>query len=100
VIQAKIRRNRLGPITGYTIEGHAGAAAKGLDIVCAAVSVLSTTITNELDIAYIESNTGMLKVVGIPPNAVSQVLARTLVHGLMDIEEQYPDNVHIEIIEE
>lgn len=100
MIQAKIRRNRLGPITGYTIEGHAGAAAKGLDIVCAAVSALSTTITNELDIAYIESGTGMLKVVGIPPNAVSQALARALVQGMTDIAEQYPENVCVQTIEE
>lgn len=52
--------------THILIDGHAGSAPHGLDIVCAAISAISGTA----------------------------------VLGLQAVSEQYPDYVHIEVIEE
>ena len=38
-----------GQLTGFSVRGHAGYAPEGSDIVCAAVSVLTTTCVNALE---------------------------------------------------
>ena len=43
----QVRRDGLG-VCGLTVEGHAGYAKSGSDIVCAAASVLITTCANAL----------------------------------------------------
>ncbi len=79
---------------GYQIVGHAGQASKGYDIVCAAVSALSETITNELSHATVSDDGGLF--VGlIFPSKANDLLIRTLIHGLEDIREHYPDNLRV-----
>ncbi|SHJ51875.1 ribosomal-processing cysteine protease Prp [Tepidibacter formicigenes] len=43
MIKVVIKRNSKGKIVGFSINGHAGFAKHGEDIVCAAVSVLAQT---------------------------------------------------------
>ena len=43
------QKKRNGRICGFTIEGHAGYADEGQDIVCAAVSVLSINTVNAME---------------------------------------------------
>lgn len=43
------QKKRCGRICGFTIEGHAGYADEGQDIVCAAVSVLSINTVNAIE---------------------------------------------------
>ena len=38
----------LGRFTGFHVKGHAGYAEEGSDIVCSAISVLTTTCVNAL----------------------------------------------------
>ena len=44
MIQAELVLDGAGLLTSCRVEGHAGAGAKGSDIVCAAVSVLTKTV--------------------------------------------------------
>ncbi|WP_082137301.1 ribosomal-processing cysteine protease Prp [Lactiplantibacillus herbarum] len=81
-------------IVSYQITGHAHQANKGYDIVCAAVSVLSQAITNELSQATVSEDGGLF--IGlIEPNTKNTVLCDTLLHGLLDIAEQYPENLRV-----
>lgn len=82
-------------ITSYLIEGHALYLPKGMDIVCAAVSVLSIAITNELYGGHTLSDEGRLHVFAIPPNEQNRVLTDALYHGLTDIAMQYKDNLQV-----
>ena len=43
-----ILQGALGPV-GFICQGHAGYAEAGADIVCAAVSILTTTCANALE---------------------------------------------------
>lgn len=85
-------------VIGYEISGHAQFAAKGSDIVCAAVSVLSQAVTAELSNAVLNDCEG-ISVRLIEPNARNRVLCETLIHGLKQIEEQYPKNLKVVVYE-
>lgn len=85
-------------VIGYEISGHAGYATKGYDIVCAAVSVLSQTITAELNNAVLNDCEG-ISVRLIEPNVRNRVLCETLIDGLKQIEEQYPKNLKVDVYE-
>ena len=89
-------RSRKGGITGFDCQGHAGFSDYGKDIVCAAVSVLTTTCANAL-----ESVAGVKPVVkakegnmflALPHGGShdAQVILQTLRQGLRDIAEEYP----------
>jgi uncharacterized protein YsxB (DUF464 family) len=85
-------------VIGYEITGHAHFAIKGSDIVCAAVSVLSQAITAELNNAVLNDCEG-ISVRLIEPNVRNRVLCETLIHGLKQIEEQYPKNLKVDVYE-
>ena len=83
-------------LIGFRAHGHAGYAESGSDIVCAAVSVLTTTCANAL-----ESVAGIKPVVkakdgnmflALPHGGShdAQVVLQTLRQGLRDIAEEYP----------
>lgn len=82
-------------ITGFDVKGHAGYAEAGQDIVCAAVSVLTTTCVNALETVAgvkptVKTSDGRMRVV-VPRNSGhdAQVILRTLRQGLRDLAEQY-----------
>ncbi|MBR5231998.1 MAG: ribosomal-processing cysteine protease Prp [Clostridia bacterium] len=87
---------------GFMCKGHAGFARAGKDIVCAAVSVLSTTCANALEsvagvIPQIEVEDGYMKVT-LPQGCESrdaEVILRTFEQGVRDIEASYPKYIHI-----
>ena len=83
-------------LTGFKCIGHADYAEEGSDIVCAAVSILTTTCANAL-----ESVAGIKPVVkakdgnmflALPKGGGhdAQVILQTLRQGLRDIAEEYP----------
>ena len=87
------RRGEL--ITGFECAGHAGFAEAGSDIVCAAVSILTTTCANAL-----ESVAGCKPTVKAAPGKMTvalpdgsghdaQVILQTLRQGLRDLAEEY-----------
>ncbi len=82
-------------ITGFDVKGHAGYAEAGQDIVCAAVSVLTTTCVNALETVAgvkptVKTSDGRMRVV-VPRNSGhdAQVILQTLRQGLRDLAEQY-----------
>ena len=92
--------------TGYRAEGHSGYAEEGSDIVCAAVSVLGATCVNSLESVcgivpvITENRDGLLAFhVNDPSEHDAQVLLGALKQGLTDIEEQFPANLKISILE-
>ena len=85
-------------VIGYQISGHAQFAAKGSDIVCAAVSVLSQAVTNELSNATLNDDDG-ISVSLIEPNEKNKVLCEMLVHSLRQVEDQYPENLKVIVYE-
>ena len=90
-----------GLLTGFECRGHADFAAYGQDIVCAAVSVLTTTCVNALEtVAHVEAKVSAREgnmVVHLPPDSGhdAQVILAAMRQGLSDIAEQYPKNLQL-----
>ena len=91
-----------GMLTGFMCKGHSGFARAGKDIVCAAVSVLSTTCANALESVAgiepeIEVDDGYMKVT-LPQgcdNHDALVILRTFEQGMRDIQASYPKYIQI-----
>ena len=96
-------RTENGLFTGFACKGHAGYAAAGKDIVCAAVSALTTTCVNALESvagvkAEVTVRDGGMKA-ALPPDAGhdAQVIVAAMAQGLRDVAEQYPQ--YLQLIE-
>lgn len=85
---------------GFSIEGHAGYAPRGQDIVCAAVSALMQTLVASVE----ELTTDILQVEIQADKAVisygnlserSRVLVNSFFVGINMIAETYPDHVRL-----
>ncbi|RGC81716.1 ribosomal-processing cysteine protease Prp [Hungatella hathewayi] len=86
--------------------GHAGYAGKGKDIVCAAVSTLFFSTINgindytdaQADVfekRYMDKSDG--DVANIKNmDEKSKMLLKSMLSGIVDLKEQYPDNITIE----
>lgn len=86
-----------GIIEEITIAGHAGYAAKGEDIVCAAVSSIAITSVNDINalddsVNYVE-NDGYLKITVKKDTEVNQKILNNMVVTLQELESQYPKNI-------
>ena len=97
MIRATLLKVGNGGCAGYTVEGHAGWAEEGRDIVCAAVSALTFTCANALESVCglhpeARVSKGSMRV-RIPADAGhdAQVVLGVLRQGLKDLQEQYPD---------
>jgi uncharacterized protein YsxB (DUF464 family) len=88
-----------GLYESFEISGHALYAKRGKDIVCAAVSSVSqhTARALQVDGAQVEIEEGYLKVSRISKDNVSQRFAEELFKTLLDIAEQYPRYVKVEV---
>lgn len=87
-------------VTDYEISGHAFFSSSGTDIVCAGVSSLVTTITNNLGgIDFNKSDKG-IKVNDIVDSRDNKVLTFALIDGLLNIEDEYPENIEVVIQDE
>ncbi|HIU64796.1 MAG TPA: ribosomal-processing cysteine protease Prp [Candidatus Avacidaminococcus intestinavium] len=102
MIKIKINKTATDLISGYEINGHAGYAEEGFDIVCAAVSALSLAALNGLtehlkcEVQYVCSN-GALKVeLKQTPDQLTEAILVTMSMALLDIAEQYPQRVRIQ----
>jgi len=101
MIKIDLFKNEKNLIVAYEVNGHAGYAQEGQDIVCAAVSVLTMAAINGIeehlkrDLAY-ECSDGQLKVtLKQTPDDLTQAVLVTMEMGLKDIAEQYPKRVRI-----
>jgi len=86
-----------GEYTGFCAAGHAGYGVKGEDIVCSAISVLTTNTINSLDVLSkdeiefgIDEDDGYL-CLNLKTNndPASQLFMKSLVMGLEGIREEY-----------
>lgn len=81
---------------GVRIEGHAGAAPRGQDIVCAAVSALVETfrsVCRDITIELEDADAVMLAWENVRPEGRGQI--RMLYTGLCEIARAYPQNVQV-----
>ena len=89
-------------ISGFECKGHAGYAPAGSDIVCAAVSILTTTCVNALEsVAGVKPQLivrdGLMKAV-VPEDQMThdaQIILRTFEQGIRDVASSYPKYIHI-----
>ena len=94
-------------IEGFQISGHAGYAEHGHDIVCAAVSFLSITVVNSLEVQLGCQGTvkggedGYLyyrlpKELDTKQQETAQSILRTLEIGFVNLKEEYPKYISIQ----
>ena len=83
MITVTICQSSEGEITGFSIQGHAGYAERGSDIVCAAVSVLAQNTVNSIEQFTQDSF------------SASKLLLDSLILGLQGIEEEYMDYLDV-----
>lgn len=93
-----IHKNKSGDYLGFVCEGHAGYAARGEDIVCAAISVLVINTINSLEELtkepmQVETDEAAGKICctfkSHPLRETSLVLMESLMLGLQNIQAQY-----------
>ena len=103
-------RDAKGLWTGFRVEGHAGYAEEGSDIVCAALSILTTTCVNALETVakvspHVEGGEDGLLAALLPIGLTdgqshdAQVLLGALHQGLSDLAACYPRFVKLSIQE-
>lgn len=111
--------NLKGNLWSFKVSGHALFDVRGRDIVCASVSSLTIAIANQLLIdedelpeltipEAIDVYTGgsldyqlptteesFIECIAIKDTFANKLLLDTLVEGLEQIEQQYPDNIKV-----
>ncbi len=95
-----------GLLTGFIAQGHATEGARrGKDIVCSAVSALTQTAVNAIEtVAGVPTqptvDDGLLEL-HLPgaltdeQERVCDIILRTVMQGLTDIEQSYPKQVRV-----
>lgn len=105
MIAVTVRRNQQGQIEGFTVQGHAGYAQRGYDIVCAAVSALTQTAVWGLRERaglplQVEVREGWL-FCQLPPHLgreerlKADLLLETMLDGLQQVAQLHPDRLSI-----
>jgi uncharacterized protein YsxB (DUF464 family) len=98
---------REGRICGFSVSGHAGYAEAGRDVVCAAVSALTLNAVNSCErllgvrLACRDDGRALhCRVPDTPKDASVQLLLRSMVFGLEQTAEAYPQFVQVRIAAE
>lgn len=102
MIKVKIYRNKDYRICGFQMNGHAGFAEEGSDIVCSAVSILVINTINaiekftdeEFKVDADEKHGGHITcsfplIKAGKHNHDAELLLETMLHGLNNIEDEY-----------
>lgn len=102
MITVKMLHDGKGLYRGFSIHGHADGYEKDgeYDLICAAVSAITLTIAGGLqDVLHKEgtydSDFGFMEVEISSSDEKSQILFRTMVHGLRAVETRYPSHLKI-----
>lgn len=102
MITVDMHHDKEGHYIGFSIHGHADGYEKDgeYDLICAAVSAITLTIAGGLqDVLHKEgtydSDFGFMEVEISSPDEKSQILFRTMVHGLRAVETRYPSHLKI-----
>jgi len=102
MIRVTLYHDGNGEPCGFECRGHAGYAEEGYDIVCAAVSVLSTTCANALEsvaatVPQIETRDGLMKLKVTEPKHDAVVILKAFEQGIRDIGDSYSKYIHITV---
>ena len=97
MIQVNILRDRNEVVKGIDINGHAGYAEYGQDIICSAVSVLALNMANSVEQFTDDHFEGSVSEDGgqfsfLFPDSMSpesQLLMKSLILGLTNIRDEY-----------
>ncbi len=98
MIKVTVYQNNDGVFCGFRMEGHAGFAAYGNDIVCSAVSVLVINTMNSIDkftddkfngAVHEEKDVVSFDIISEPMSASAELLLNSLVLGLNAIQNEY-----------
>lgn len=88
---------------GFRCEGHSGYAEEGEDIVCAAISSLTQfciTCAEEFSIPLVyRKDEALLECSVMRPDPIFFKLLMALKKNVMQLEEDYPEFIHLEIME-
>jgi uncharacterized protein YsxB (DUF464 family) len=105
MITADFYRNNRGLIRGFKVRGHAGYDSPGKDIVCSAVSAIVYAALGGMDelagFRNFEEKDGEYISCFIPDNLTAEqvftadVILRTMVIGLKQIEAEYDQYIRI-----
>ncbi|OEH84245.1 hypothetical protein BHU72_12640 [Desulfuribacillus stibiiarsenatis] len=108
MVEIKIAKNSLDEIVSLQVNGHAGYADAGQDIVCSAVSILTFNTINSIEhflkaklhpeatsLGSLECDFPVLEEVGAQEKM--QLLLQSMLFGLRAIEENYKDFIAIKI---
>ena len=98
MINVKVYKDGLNYI-GYEIDGHAGYASKGNDIVCASVSAVSQLVVEQLNIFGIKYDIdikdGYMHIMVKKSDYTAGILIESLHQILTDMQEQYPKYISV-----
>lgn len=99
MVRVRVARDAAGDVVGLVASGHAGFAAHGSDIVCAAVSAILETALMGID-AYApegqcqELEDGLLRWQG-RPTAATRTIWGTALLGLGSIARDHPRHLEV-----
>lgn len=82
---------------GFIVQGHAGYAPHGADVVCSAISAISQMVAHELhrlQVATREVESGYLSVINHSEGYAEDIISM-LIRTLRLIEHQYPDHIKV-----
>lgn len=96
----RLYRGAEGRIIGYEISGHTGFAASGQDIVCAALSFLSITCANALEMVAgrepkVKEKDGYLSVMAQGQSDKEQTILKVFELGITQLHASYPDHIRL-----
>ena len=103
MIRVTIYQNSEQKISGFAMQGHAGYAESGSDIVCAAASVLAQNAVNSIeqfteDTFTVEVNEDLGELhfeIDAGYSAETELLLNSLILGLQGIEEEYMEYIDV-----
>lgn len=104
MINVILKRNKEGRLYFFRVSGHAGYAAKGNDIVCAAVSILAVNAANSIEaftkdemISELDEKKGSLEVTLKTVGDKSSLLLESFLLGLNGIQDEHRDYLSVKV---
>ena len=106
MIKAAFFTTKIGLLVGFEIKGHSSSALSGADIICSAVSsaayMTANTVTEVIKadavVSVDEEGEMYLRVSEKDAKACQEILSGFKLH-MFALEEQYPDNIHVNYTE-
>ncbi len=89
-----------GSISAITIQGHAGYAEKGKDLVCAAISSIATGALNALDELCPEEcdlicDDALIQMCAVKESHDNQLILKAVWIQIATVAESYPDFIQL-----